>query len=466
MLDLSTYRIRIGYFNAKHYNKHAVKDNASTRRHSFCLVLLIIIMTVTNLPDDGRSGKNRQRGRFFTNFTYESAKEKSLFNQIRKTEAKLCRSESHLIFFQHCFDNKVIPENLLVHDKFQLAFTDHAVKENLNTIREEYQLGTCLTSITHFKLQVKQFQEEVTVLKKQLSDVCNQDRYTILMSKLNQHRGKLKYKLNKKKNKKIDKLTTHEIVSKDTNQFWIPDLHLSFEDQSIIQNGDELTDHHIYIALTILQTQFPHIYTQPPSLVQASGFEYCPFETIQIINNESFHWILLSSIGGLVTIFDSLNTTPTDSALQQIKQLFSPDDLLPPYQQTSCIQQHGSKDCGVFAIAYAVDLLHHNQPNSITYDQQKMRAHLLTCFQNKFFTPFPKYSNSSTTEFITSQNSSSQWKMPRRSQRIKSKQVKQSHQPDIQLQNRYSMSIKSTPTVTIPTQNTNENEITNIKNSK
>ena len=77
--------------------------------------------------------------------------------------------------------------------------------------------------------------------------------------------------------------------------------------------------------MNILSKDHP-IMVQPPSVFLANGYEYCPFETIQIAHNSALHWVLLSSMNGVVSIYDSLQMKPTESLLQQIKQLFSPDD--------------------------------------------------------------------------------------------------------------------------------------------
>ena len=51
-------------------------------------------------------------------------------------------------------------------------------------------------------------------------------------------------------------------------------------------------------------------------------------------------------------------------------------------------KQRGSKDCGLFAIAYATALLNEIDVSNIKFDQSKMRQHLLSCFVNKSVTPF------------------------------------------------------------------------------
>ena len=50
-------------------------------------------------------------------------------------------------------------------------------------------------------------------------------------------------------------------------------------------------------------------------------------------------------------------------------------------------RQCASNDCGVFAIAFAHYMWH--LVGDITFDQSKMRNHLLQCFKTRKLTPFP-----------------------------------------------------------------------------
>ena len=153
-------------------------------------------------------------------------------------------------------------------------------------------------------------------------------------------------------------------------------------------------------------------------MVHANGYEYCPYEAIQVINNNANHWILLSTLGGELAIFDSLNMKPTSAVITQITQLFSPDNTTPLYHQYKCFQQHGGTDCGIFATAYAVDLLEGSKPYQFIYDQSKMRQHLIDCFEAGKITLFPKYVKTNDQPLPESNSSTSEWVLPRRSQRI------------------------------------------------
>ena len=52
-------------------------------------------------------------------------------------------------------------------------------------------------------------------------------------------------------------------------------------------------------------------------------------------------------------------------------------------------RQCGSNDCGVFAIAFALHAALGHCVGDITFDQSKMRNHLLQCFKTRKLTPSP-----------------------------------------------------------------------------
>lgn len=47
-------------------------------------------------------------------------------------------------------------------------------------------------------------------------------------------------------------------------------------------------------------------------------------------------------------------------------------------------------NCGVFAIAYAADILSGISPIMSVYDVDKMRSHFIKCLEEEELTPFPK----------------------------------------------------------------------------
>ena len=56
---------------------------------------------------------------------------------------------------------------------------------------------------------------------------------------------------------------------------------------------------------------------------------------------------------------------------------------MPNLEQITCYKQVGCTDCGLFAIAYAVDILNANNVYDLIFDQIKMRKQLIACLNNE-----------------------------------------------------------------------------------
>ena len=56
----------------------------------------------------------------------------------------------------------------------------------------------------------------------------------------------------------------------------------------------------------------------------------------------------------------------------------------------SAQRQIGAEDCGVFALAFIVELLNGGDPAEIIYDQRRMRQHLQQCMTTGTWTVFPR----------------------------------------------------------------------------
>ena len=107
-----------------------------------------------------------------------------------------------------------------------------------------------------------------------------------------------------------------------------------------------------------------------------------------------------TSISGVLRTFDSLNQQLTDSTLEQLAGIYTPDrNIRHPVianmkEMKVKHKQHGSVDCGVFAIiAFAVDLALGRNPDDVAaakYNQSRMRKHLEESFRRGCISPFPK----------------------------------------------------------------------------
>lgn len=160
-----------------------------------------------------------------------------------------------------------------------------------------------------------------------------------------------------------------------------------------ILNGNMLSDIDINVAQELIKKQFVNMPGLQNVLLGVT-YEVVSREMIQIINNGAFHWLLLSTVGcenGHINMFDSMATR---SELPMHVQMQIASLLACPFKQVhfhyqACQQQTGGVDCGLFAIAFAIDICLGSKVDSMTYKQSSMRQHLFQCLQSGKFTSFP-----------------------------------------------------------------------------
>ena len=111
--------------------------------------------------------------------------------------------------------------------------------------------------------------------------------------------------------------------------------------------------------------------------------------------SERHHWILSSFRENDVSIYDSLSSLPlTASVEQQLLQVYG---ATMPHESNGLLvssvpvqQQRGECDCGLFVIATALHIGAGNNTEEVSFDQTKMRSHLVQCFEKKTLSPFPQ----------------------------------------------------------------------------
>ena len=87
-------------------------------------------------------------------------------------------------------------------------------------------------------------------------------------------------------------------------------------------------------------------------------------------------------------LLDSKASSTLSSSLQcQLASIYNPQELDKLTVEIAPVQQQ--IDCGLFAIAFATDLAHGNDPVKVQYDQQSMRQHLYSCLDAGKLVPFP-----------------------------------------------------------------------------
>ena len=158
-----------------------------------------------------------------------------------------------------------------------------------------------------------------------------------------------------------------------TQNQWKFNSNLTNQDRLNIGNNEKTDDFIIFSAMNLLQKQHPTNTTQPSSLVFSTSHSYCPSETIPITHTGEHHWVLLSSIKSKIPICNSLNLQTPNFLLNQSRQLVFHDNCVPNFEQIKCYKHVGYTDCGLFAIAYAEDILNGNNNYNLIYDKTKIR---------------------------------------------------------------------------------------------
>ena len=253
-----------------------------------------------------------------------------------------------------------------------------------------------------------------------MSEQVNSERFTLLTNTLKSYQKKLTRKLTFTKDKKFTKLMKIKQRSNSSQLLgsdWIPELSLTTTERDFILNNEYLCDRIIDSALSLIQTKKPH-FTFQSTCFDYTLLQYNPFETIHVHHNGQFHFVTSCSISGKVKLFDSLNLQPSEELIKQINTLYSPDPTVSPTINQAQLKelQRGSKDCGLYAIAFATELAFGHDPSNFIFDQSKMRQHLFKCFESRTISRFPKvrllHTQPTYNEINSQLSSTSRWITP------------------------------------------------------
>lgn len=116
-------------------------------------------------------------------------------------------------------------------------------------------------------------------------------------------------------------------------------------------------------------------------------------EHVQLLHDGHNHWILSFCSNGRVQVCDSLNYTLTRSSRKAIQSLYK--NYFSGTVVISFIEvqkQPDSYNCGLFAIAFAAELLDGKSPSDAVFVVDKMRAHFISCLEQQKLGTFPKVS--------------------------------------------------------------------------
>ena len=175
------------------------------------------------------------------------------------------------------------------------------------------------------------------------------------------------------------------ITANITNDVWITHGNhtLKLSDKVAIEQGKEMTDKHMQMAQNLVKIQFPVVGGLQSTLLQQKNKKGTwTMNTVQIIYcNKRSHWITATTKFcklGQVNIYDSMFSKLDVETRTTVKQMFGlkkADDINMVAMQC----QKGSKDCGLFAIAVMTSLAFGEDPSTVSYDQNKLRRHLIDC---------------------------------------------------------------------------------------
>ena len=172
---------------------------------------------------------------------------------------------------------------------------------------------------------------------------------------------------------------------------------LRIADKEIIETGMELTDKHIQYAQYLIKKQFSTIGGLCSTLLQGRKKHSLPQNSLQVIYcSARHHWVVASNMEckkGVVNVYDSLFTTLDEETLDTINNWFGEPNAKRKiqYKMVQVQTQKGTKDCGVFAVAFLTALAYNQDPadGPIEYCQDQLRSHLCHCFIRQKLVPFP-----------------------------------------------------------------------------
>ena len=160
-----------------------------------------------------------------------------------------------------------------------------------------------------------------------------------------------------------------------------------------------LIDESINVAQSLLSKQFPKVCGFQETVIgKLQEFDVIPTEKnyIQILHDSSLHWVCVANMESrkkdneIHYLYDSLKKKhiSKDVTAQIASYAYHPGPQLTILSKS--VQQQGNGvDCGVYAIAFTTSRAYGSNPGKESYDEKKIRPHLVECLKIGKLTPFP-----------------------------------------------------------------------------
>lgn len=154
----------------------------------------------------------------------------------------------------------------------------------------------------------------------------------------------------------------------------------------------------IAILQKMLRSQYAHAdgLQDPLNGVKLKFRVYKKNPFVQVLHDGNYHWIAISTYHcqpGEVIYMDSLfSGVIAKHVKKQICSIIRYEKSPLTIKVIPVQQQRHFVDCGLFAVAFVQYVLHHNEyPSSVSFDQSKMRHHVLRAFAANKLDPFPTH---------------------------------------------------------------------------
>lgn len=160
----------------------------------------------------------------------------------------------------------------------------------------------------------------------------------------------------------------------DKAEGMLNDDHIKYFDEILLENGID-----IKLQSTLLRQRLDHV-------IQAGNQKF-----IQILHSGSYnegHWVCVYHEDNVIHLYDSLGQTLKKEHELFISRIFPENENIMLANEVCQIQEQ-TYNCGLFAIANTVALIHGICPCTLRFIESEMRPHLIKVFEKRKISMFP-----------------------------------------------------------------------------